>query len=100
MATQPEAFASVALTDFHNHPGTVVDQSQQGPVVLTKNRRRYAAVVSIDYLDRAAAALAALHANRRVFTTESMTDDDAARIEASIPSDAEIAAGRYDWQDR
>jgi prevent-host-death family protein len=100
MATQPEAFASVAVTDFYNHPGTVVDQSQQGPVVLTKNRRRYAAVVSIDFLDRAATALAALHANRRVFTTESMTDDEAARIEASISSDAEIAAGRYDGQDR
>ena len=97
MATNAESFASVALTDFHNHPGTVVDQSQHGPVVLTKNRRRYAAVVSIDYLDRAAAALEALHANRRVFTSETMTDDDAARIEASLPSEAEIAAGRFDW---
>jgi len=98
MATNAESFVSVALTDCHNHPGTVVEQSQHGPVVLTKNRRRYAAVVSIDYLDRAAAALEALHANRRVFTSETMTDDDAARIEASLPSEAEIAAGRFDWQ--
>jgi len=98
MATHAESFASVALTDFHNHPGTVVDQSQQGPVVLTKNRRRYAAVVSIDYLERAAAALEAMHANRRVITSETMTDDDAARIEASLPSDAEIAGGCFDWQ--
>ena len=96
MATRADVFAKVALTDFHNHPGTVIDQSQQAPVVLTKNRRNYAAVVSIDYLDRAAAALATLHANRRVITSETMTDDEASRLEASIPSEAEIASGRYD----
>ncbi len=100
MATNAESFASVALTDFHNHPGTVVDQSQQAPIVLTKNKRRYAAVVSIDYLERATAALAAQHANRRVLTSETMTDDDAARLEASFASEVEVASGRYDWQDR
>ncbi|WP_242121186.1 type II toxin-antitoxin system prevent-host-death family antitoxin [Sphingomonas lacusdianchii] len=100
MAATAESFASVALTDFHNHPGTVIDQSQQAPVVLTKNKRRYAAVVSIDYLERATAALEALHANRRVLTSETMTDDDAARLETSLPSEAELASGRYDWQDR
>lgn len=100
MATNAESFASVALTDFHNHPGAVIDQSQQAPVVLTKNKRRYAAVVSIDYLERAAAALEAVHANRRVFTSETMTDDDASRLEASFASDDEVASGRHDWQDR
>jgi prevent-host-death family protein len=98
MVTHVDSFASVALTYFHNHLGTVVDQSQQGPVVLTKNRRRYAAVVSIDYLERAAAVLEAMRANRRVITSETMTDGDAARIEASLPSDAEIAGSCFNWQ--
>ncbi len=100
MATHADTFASVTLTDFHNRPGAIVDQSQQAPVVLTKHNRRYAAVVSIDYLDRAAAAIAALHANRRVITSETMTDDDAARLEASLPSEAEAGAKLYDWQDQ
>ena len=66
MATNVESFVSVTLTDFHDHPGTLVDQSQQSLVVLTKHKRRYAAVVSIDFLERANAALGAQHANRRV----------------------------------
>lgn len=98
MASHANIPASVALTEFHNNPGIIIDQSQRAPVVLTKNKRRYAAVVSIDYLERAEAALAAVHANRRVITSETMTDADTARLEASLPSDAEITSGLYDWQ--
>jgi hypothetical protein len=100
MATNAESLVSVALTDFHDHPGTIVDQSQQALVVLTKHKRRYAAVVSIDFLERANAALEAQHANRRVLTRETITDIDAARLEASFASEAEVASGRFDWQDR
>ncbi|MGN7161785.1 hypothetical protein ACTHQV_18155, partial [Sphingomonas sp. SAFR-052] len=39
MATNAESFVSMALTDFHDHPGTIIDQSQQAPVVLTKHKR-------------------------------------------------------------
>ena len=47
---------TVNLTDFHKTPGVYVDKSQLAPVILTKRNRRFAAVVSADYLDRAEVA--------------------------------------------
>lgn len=55
-------------------------------------------MVSIDFLDRAQAAIAALHAHRTVITSATMSDDDAARLESSFPGDEEIAAGHYNWE--
>jgi hypothetical protein len=36
--------------------------------------------------------------NRRVFTTAMMTDEDAERITASLPTLEEVRSGRYVWQ--
>ena len=87
---------TVNLTDFHKSPGVYVDQSQTRPVILTKHKRPFAAVVSAQWLEHAEAALAALHGNRRVYSEGTFPNDFAARLEASLPSDAEIAADRWD----
>ena len=73
-----------------------VDKSQLAPVILTKRNRRFAAVVSADYLDRAEAALRAIHGNRRVYTEGTFPDDFAARLEASLPTEAELADDRWE----
>lgn len=86
-------FESVKLTDAHNNLGRIVDACQHAPVILQKHQRNRAAVVSIEFLQ---SAIAALHGNREVITTETMTDDQKARLEAARPSDAEIAADRWD----
>lgn len=87
---------TVNLTDFHKTPGVYVDKSQLAPVILTKRNRRFAAVVSADYLDRAEAALRAIHGNRRVYTEGTFPDDFAARLEASLPTEAELADDRWE----
>ena len=48
-----------------------------------------------DYLDRAEAALRAIHGNRRVYTEGTFPDDFAARLEASLPTEAELADDRW-----
>ncbi len=86
---------TVNLTDFHKTPGVYVDKSPPAPVILTKRNRRFAAVVSADYLDRAEAALRAIHGNRRVYTEGTFPDDFAARLEASLQTEAELADDRW-----
>ncbi|PZU05729.1 MAG: prevent-host-death family protein [Sphingobium sp.] len=87
---------TVSLTDFHKSPGVYVDQSQTRPVILTKHKRPFAAVVSAQWLEHAEAALATLHGNRRVYSEGTFPNDFAARLEASLPSEAELAAGQWD----
>lgn len=45
--------------------------------------------------DRAEAALRSIHGNRRVYTEGNFPDDFAARLDASVPTEAELAADRW-----
>lgn len=91
---------TVDLTDFHTSPAVHVDRSQAGPVVLTRHGHPVAAVVSARWFDRAKAALAVVHGNRRVYGEGTFPNDFAARLDASLPDDAALAADRWDHDAR
>ena len=82
--------ATIALTDFHNRPGEVIDRSQAGPVRLTKRNRPFAFVVSADWFERAERALEELHGRRRVLDAQSLDPADRAFIMANGPDDEEV----------
>ena len=86
-------FTAVKLTEAHNRLGQIVDDCQREPVILQKHQRPRAAIVSMEFLEH---ALEALHGYREVLTTETMTDEQKADLEAARPSAAEIAADRWD----
>ncbi|MBC7580837.1 MAG: type II toxin-antitoxin system Phd/YefM family antitoxin [Tardiphaga sp.] len=88
-----DQFTAVKLTDAHNRLGQIVDDCQREPVILQKHQRPRAAIVSMEFLEH---ALEALHGYREVITTETMTDEQKAHLEAARPSAEEIAADKWD----
>ena len=87
--------ARVALTEFHNRPGEIIDRSQAGPVTLTKRNRPYAVVVSAEWFGRAARAMEELHGHRRVLDAGNLADADRDFIMAHGPTDDEVESGTW-----
>ena len=90
--------AKVTLTNFHNATGEILDMGLRAPVTITKHGRPHMTFVDAGYFERleeiaAGNILAAL--DRKHIASVDMPDDVAALIASQIPSEEEIASGKW-----
>jgi hypothetical protein len=91
---------NVPLTRFHNNTGEFLDLALKAPVTLTKHGRAQWKISEAGYYNRLEAlaagnVLTAL--NREHLFSADLSADMARRIDAQMPSAAEIAQDR--WND-
>ncbi len=89
----------VALTRFHNNTGEFLDLASRTPIVLTSHGRERHILLDSAYFHRLEEIargniLAAL--NLEVHATADMPDALRNEILATLPSEAEIASGKWD----
>ena len=84
--------AKVTLTNFHNATGEILDMGLRAPVTITKHGRPHMTFVDAGYFERLE-EIAAL--DRKHIASADMPDDVAALIASQIPSEDEIASGKW-----